>query len=206
MSSNIKIRPISIYECNQVAAVHARAFPNRSLTKLGTEAIRRYYVSQMNNTNTCYAFGAIHEGVMIGYIFSGVFTGVLTGFIRRNKWFLICKVLTHPWFIFDPMFRDALKLATQKLIKKPSTPKKPNKEKVFVILAIAVEPAQEKKGVGQQLLDLCEEKAREGGFSRMSLTVNPDNHKAIRFYQKNGWLETPEIINQNLEMIKHLTS
>lgn len=29
--------------------------------------------------------------------------------------------------------------------------------------------------------------AREKGFSEMDLTVNPQNEKAIRFYERLGW-------------------
>ena len=36
-------------------------------------------------------------------------------------------------------------------------------------------------------MSAAETSAIERGFELMNLTVNPDNHRAIRFYERLGW-------------------
>lgn len=49
------------------------------------------------------------------------------------------------------------------------------------------------KGVGQQLLNFAEQKAKESGFSKLSLTVVQDNDAALKLYQKMGFEIVGEI-------------
>lgn len=196
---------LSVNDCAKVAQIHIRAFPDSSLTKLGIEAVRRYYVSQMDEDNDCLAIGAFQNNSMIGFVYAGIFHGVLTGFLRNNRWYLFSRVLTHPWLVLNPMFRDAIKLALRKLQQKehPPAPVIISRQN-FVILSIAVDPEMQQKGIGQALLDYAENEAAKRGFMRMVLTVNPVNAKAIRFYEKNKWVKTSFQSGKNIEMTKQL--
>jgi ribosomal protein S18 acetylase RimI-like enzyme len=207
--SETQLRNLKIEDCLEVAILHKKAFPQSSLTKLGIEAVRRYYVKQMEGLNECLALGAFKNQRLIGYIFAGVFHGGLTSFIIENRWFLIGRVLTHPWLFVSPVFREAIKLGLKKLRKgrqvsvqiKTSN----NNKSPFVILAIAVEPKLQKKGVGGLLMISAEEYAIEQGFQKMLLTVNAANDKAIRFYKENGWQRTQKNYQTDLEMVKQLS-
>jgi GNAT superfamily N-acetyltransferase len=53
-------------------------------------------------------------------------------------------------------------------------------------LAIAVVPSQRGKGVGEQLLLALIERAREAGFSSLSLSVEPGN-PARKLYERHGF-------------------
>lgn len=203
MKSDISLQLINVNNCAEVARIHISSFPESSLTKLGIETVRRYYVSQMDGTNDCLAIGAFQNNSMVGFIFAGIFHGVLTGFLINNRWFLVSKVLTHPWLVINPMFRDAIKLALKKLKNKKRQSVTSNiKRREFVVLSIAVDPGVQQKGIGQLLMDYVENEAIERGFKKMVLTVNPLNIKAIQFYEKNKWTKTSNYTGKNIEMTK----
>lgn len=208
MISNIRLRPIDISGCLLVATIHSRSFPDSSLTRLGREAVRRYYVSQLNESNDCLAMGAFQDNRMVGYIFAGSFHGVLTSFLNDNQLFLAMLVITRPWLALDPMFRDAVKFALRKLRQKRPAPVGKEVAKTektaFIILSIAVDPQFQNQGIGQLLLDAAENEAMARGYLKMLLSVNPGNDTAIHFYEKNGWQRTTRFHRKNVEMEKQL--
>jgi ribosomal protein S18 acetylase RimI-like enzyme len=172
------------------------------------EATRRYYAQQMVAANNCFALGAFLDGEMVGFIYAGIFHGVLNDFIRKNRLFLAGRVIVRPWLLLDPLFRDAIRLAVRKLTQKKHAvtiahATRPQ-DQPFVILSIAVDPDHQRAGVGQLLMDAAEEEALRGGFQRMSLTVNLDNAKAIRFYKNIGWAIDRNASSRSIEMIKQL--
>lgn len=57
-------------------------------------------------------------------------------------------------------------------------------EDEYHISMLATMPNARGKGVGQQLLNFAEQKAKESGFSKLSLTVVQDNDAALKLYQK----------------------
>ncbi len=90
-----EIKILGIQDCAQVSLIHMKAFPKSSLTRLGAEAVRRYYAAQMVESNDCVAVGAFQDDIMQGFIYAGIFHGILTGFVVRQ---IVSggRVLTHP--------------------------------------------------------------------------------------------------------------
>ena len=64
-----------------------------------------------------------------------------------------------------------------------------NKKKSFGILAIAVSPYYQKRGIGRLLMEEMERIALAEGFTHMNLSVARDNQKAIQFYESLGWVK-----------------
>lgn len=52
---------------------------------------------------------------------------------------------------------------------------------------IAVDPACQKKGVGQAMLDAFLKQTKNGGVQNIFLMVRPSNQVAIHLYQKSGF-------------------
>jgi GNAT superfamily N-acetyltransferase len=165
------------------------------LSKLGDEAIRRYYEWQLVGPHDALNIGAIHKGALIGFCFSGVFRGAMGGFLQKNRLFLAIRVLTHPWLITNPLLRDKISSAVNILqlqrkivaIPKDLVNNSPVTKTAFGILAIAVLPEYYGQGVSQQLMMYVEQKASEREFEELALTVHTTNSRAIRFYEKIGW-------------------
>lgn len=59
----------------------------------------------------------------------------------------------------------------------------------YFVSALAVLSARRRCGLGAALLNALTEKARAGGFSRLSLHVWADNAAALAFYAKSGFVE-----------------
>jgi ribosomal protein S18 acetylase RimI-like enzyme len=183
-----------------MAAVHAAAFPKSALSQLGKPVVTRYYQWQLTGPHQVSAVGAWDQHQLLGFYVGGTFRGALEGFLRMNRSVLALAVLRRPWLIVtNSLFRERLLLASKILTKKlrrKRTPTKPKttiqRDLAFGILAIAVDPAFQGRGVGQGLMTDAEQTARERKFPKMTLTVDVDNHQAIRFYERIGWSQISE--------------
>ena len=164
------------------------AFPKSALTLLGAEAVRRYYTWQLLGPHDVTPSGAFIGSNLVGFSFSGVFRGATSGFLKRNRAYLIMRVLSHPWLITNPLIRERLRLGAR-ILGRTKRDGKPAGEqrRSFGILSIAVDPSVQGSGVGQMLMRNAETAARTLGFNQMHLTVNPDNDQAVRFYEKLNW-------------------
>lgn len=196
--SSILIRNVSESDLLEITSIHMSAFPESALTKLGKEAVRRYYHWQLHGPHDCYAIAAYDVDQMLGFCFGGVFRGALVGFLQKNKQFLFWRVLLRPWLLFNEIFRDRLKTAFRSLrifprkkkVIKTSIPSNPVKS--FSILSIAVDPSIQTKGVGKMLMQTAELEAIHRGYDHMHLTVHPSNTNAVQFYLRVGWIKKEE--------------
>lgn len=58
------------------------------------------------------------------------------------------------------------------------------------ISQFGVASAYSGQGVGKILMDACKSYIREKGFIKLNLFVDMKNEKAIRFYERNGFIKT----------------
>ena len=191
------IRELLPAHLNAISDVHLAAFPDSALTKLGKEIVRRYYEWQMIGPHKAVNIGAFDGEQLVGFCFGGVFRGALGGFLERNRRYLIRQTLTHPWLLFNPLFRERASFASQRIfrrfsLRKPATVSavsSPRAETVpsFGILSIAVAPQYQGSGAARLLMEYSEAAAVGRGFKRMHLTVHPSNARAVHFYEKMGW-------------------
>ncbi len=191
------IRPLTIEDLPNVAQVHMQAFPNSALTKLGREAVRRYYEWQITGPHEALNIGVYDEDTLLGFCCGGIFRGALGGFLEKNRAFLIRRVISRPWLLLNPLFRERAWFAISRLCRRflprykrsvaQSTAARPKPIPSFGILSIAVAPQYQGSGAAQLLMEYSERVAVERGFTRMNLTVHPSNKRAVRFYEKMGW-------------------
>lgn len=67
------------------------------------------------------------------------------------------------------------------------------RERTLEVFYLAVDPDAWGGGVGSHLLLSVEEHAREIGRDTLELWVINDNERAIRVYERSGWLGTDEV-------------
>lgn len=191
--SEIVISALRGGDAQAVAAVHMEAFPDSALTKLGIEAVRRYYEWQFVGPHDMVPLGAYSGDQLLGFCFGGIFRGALSGFLKKNRSYLALSVLKKPWLVANPIFRDHLLAGVRNL--KPAanksqpaeTPAAPAEPRPFGILSIAVSPRCQGGGVGKIIMRESEAVARQRGFQKMRLTVSTDNQQAVSFYERVGW-------------------
>lgn len=196
MQNDVMVRPLQVSHLPAVAQVHLRAFPDSALSKLGGEAVRRYYEWQLTGPHDAHAVGAFIDDCLSGFCFGGRFRGALIGFLRTNRVYLTLLVLRKPWLLFNPLFRERALYAVRYINRARPNREQPSNVPVtggdrapFGILSIAVDPQAQGKGVGQVLMDDAEQAARQSGYAEMILTVHHDNIQAIRFYEKLDWVK-----------------
>ena len=183
----VVVRPLGLNDLPSVSLVHERAFPNSALGQLGTEAVRRYYTWLLEGPHRSTCLGAFDASALVGFLFGGTFNGAMSGFLRANRGYLARHVLTHPWLVASPLVRDRIKLALRLLRPRKPSPSPLPVAPAFGVLAIAVDPRAQGRGVGRSLMTCAEALAKTEGFGEMELTVAAWNHQAIQFYLLNGW-------------------
>jgi ribosomal protein S18 acetylase RimI-like enzyme len=211
------IREITAQDLAPIAVVHQAAFPESALTGLGRRAIKRYYHWLLTGPHPLIiAQAAEVNGNLTGFIFAGKFQGATTGFVSRNRFFLAFCVLTHLGLLRKPIFRHRLRtgliLLGHKLFKKtlPSPNVADNLELAKVIalpycsiLAIAVDPNQQRTGSGWMLMQHAEKVAWEKNYPQTLLTVHENNGPATQFYQRHGYRMLQKD-GENLVLVKNL--
>jgi ribosomal protein S18 acetylase RimI-like enzyme len=210
----VQLSTLKAADLARVSEIHLAAFPNSALTMLGAEAVRRYYEWLLTGPHKCFELGASVKADMMGFCFAGVFSGALSGFLRRNRAFLLGRILSHPWLGINPIFRERATMGMRILRRfgqQPSgTPSAvaPSVAKVvspFGILAIAVHPDSHGQGVGTALMFEAERTARHGNFKEMQLTVEMSNQRAVSFYESLNWTKTLDQGTWHGEMRKALS-
>jgi ribosomal protein S18 acetylase RimI-like enzyme len=204
------VRPLVTSDLHSVAATHCAAFPDSALTRLGGEAVRRYYEWQLLGPHDAALFGAFHGSALVGFCCGGTFRGATSGFVRRHRAFLTWLVVTHPWLVVNPIFRERLKEAAamlshaSALFAGDTHGAEPAPRKSFGILAIAVHPQWQRYGVGHLLMREAEQAARARQLTQMHLTVHPDNTAAVSFYESRRWTRVPSRGQWRGKMVKLL--
>jgi ribosomal protein S18 acetylase RimI-like enzyme len=187
-----RISPLQPADLGAVAQVHRAAFPDAALTRLGDEAVRRYYEWQLTGPHDSVAVGATNQaGQLVGFCFAGQFRGAFAGFVRNNRRFLAGQVARRPWILLNRNVR-ARALQSGRTASGPVTEGElSNEQGSFGVLAIAVSPAAQGSGAGSLLMRHIERAASEQGFSQLHLTVDPENAGAVKFYESLGWRSQP---------------
>lgn len=178
-------------DLDDVASVHLAAFQDSELTRLGHEAVRRNYVWQLEGPHDVVAIGVRRDGRLVGFLFGGVFHGSTIGFVKRERWFLLGRVLRNPSMVINAKSLSRIKVAVRLLLRRSggSGTEEPSAvpPRSFGVLSVAVDPAAQGSRIGQELMAEAERRARTAGFERMHLTVHPENERAVRFYELGGW-------------------
>lgn len=186
------IQVLTKEDLSSIAQIHTSAFPESALTKLGPEIIRRYYLCELNEPNDNLCVGYFNNDTLVGFCFAGVSRGSEIVFFRKNFFYIIWRVITHPRLITENIIRERITYSMKSIShylrkkKKKSVLVKPRTKK-FGILSIAVDPQHRGQKIGRELMDLAETTAIEKGFTSMRLTVHPENTTAVLFYESLGW-------------------
>ena len=68
------------------------------------------------------------------------------------------------------------------------------------IYHLAVDPAYQRRGLGQRLLDECLEGLRRTGVKRVIIMVAEDNPRGREFWKRSGWEELPGAIGMGIDL------
>lgn len=211
MATNFNLRSLQESDLTTVSTVHLEAFTASALSRLGFEVVNRYYHWQLLGPHDVDAIGVWDGDQLAGFYFGGVFRNSTAGFLRKNRSFLVWRVLTHPWLLGNPLFRERFWTGLgvlRRMVYSQTVPATTNPSpmaKSYGILVIAVSPRFQRRGVGKQLMDYAYQQAVTKKFTQMHLTVHSDNFNAIRFYESLGWIKNEESGSWKGRMVFGLT-
>jgi ribosomal protein S18 acetylase RimI-like enzyme len=193
----VEIRDACEDDLGAVARLHIEAFPGSVLGELGEEAVRRNYRWQLTGPHDLIALAAVDDDRLLGFLFGGVFRGSTIGFVKSQRWFLAQQVARHPRILLRGVGWNRLVLAARLLARRTASTPQPEQpdavpRRSLGVLAIAVDPAAQGRGVGRGLMAEVSRRALAQGFESMHLTVHPSNYGALAFYRSLGWTELPE--------------
>jgi ribosomal protein S18 acetylase RimI-like enzyme len=196
--------PLGIGDLDDVVAIHAEAFPDSAMTKLGASVLRRYYLWQFIGPHPApVALGAWRDGQLVGMLFGGRRRRAVAGFVRRYAVSVAGALVARPGATRALAAPKVLAVAralrrspsarrapTSVVEADPVTPGSPPSvpyERSFGVLSVAVRSAARGTGAAVELMDAAERAARADGLAQMHLTVQVGNERAIAFYEKLGW-------------------
>ncbi len=76
--------------------------------------------------------------------------------------------------------------------------------KTAYISLIGVKKGNERKGIGKDMLNYCQQLSRENGMCKIRLEVDEGNENAIIFYEKNGFSFVDKTKHNSFYMMKDL--
>ena len=185
------VRQATFEDLRQVAAVHKTCFPESFSTALGEKLLVKFYSEYMQSVPELFLV-AEEEGRICGFCM-GYYceeNPYMKRFFKRN------------------LFAAGLRIAGQLLIGNKAAWKKLtsvfSKKSEFKpigdmnvhgggtldgdLLSICVLPQTRGSGAAQELISTYEKILREKGRKYCILTVAVDNPRAIRFYERNGYV------------------
>lgn len=162
----------------EIARIHTLAYSAAHFSATFEQnKLEEYNILLLENSDLSLV--ALDDGKPVGFAISGmkVSRGVRE-FTRRNRLYLIGKLLSHPNFLFAKIYG---KFNAVFFKHAPSTA-------AYRLLSIATDPSAQSRGVGAALLAALEQRLKERGVNRYGLSVRADNPRAVEFYRRNGFV------------------
>jgi ribosomal protein S18 acetylase RimI-like enzyme len=192
----------------QVAALHARVFPDYFLTHLGPECARMFYREFVGHAATP-GFVAVRGKDIVGFV-AGALHGpeFYRSFYRRRFWSLAwvaARKLITSRVVRREIARRVRRVcaAMPARISGKRDAASPRSAVKTRLISIGVAPEARGCRIAERLTTRLAETFRAAGASEMGLSVLPDNRGAIAFYEKTGW--THEGRTARLEFFRRST-
>lgn len=175
-------RKSKVSDSNRIAKIHLKSFPNFFLSTLGYSFLKTYYRS-CAKSKEAISICAINQDdkKLLGFAV-GCFNSV--GF---NKRLIFSNLLEYSYRAILLLFtKPTALIRLYKNLTKNND--KDDKGNYAELLSIGVSPDQNSLGIGQKLLLKFENKVREKGINKITLTTDADsNDSVLKFYKKSGY-------------------
>ena len=174
---------------SQVADIHLEAYSLKHMTAhFSKKKIEEYYRCLTENCELFIIASETREetvsGQVVGFIVAGpnISKGVDL-FLKDNRYYVLWLMLRNPSFLLQ----KTITIVRSKILKsKPSIAN-------FRLLSIAVRDRDQSHGVGKGMLQFFEKILKGKGVSLYGLSVRNQNHRAVSFYKRNGFLMEKEV-------------
>lgn len=182
-----------------VAACQVACFPDSLATKLGKGYVQKSLEWFLDHPRR-FLFHVMKDGKVAGYcggfMPSRLGDGSSSGMLQHAFSKAIKGILVKPWLAFHPevvqyypfIWRNIKRKFTSSLQPAPSIGTAQPFKPYVGLVVIGVHPKFRGSGVAQTLMAEFEKRALMLNQCETYLTVKKDNPRAIKAYQKFGWL------------------
>lgn len=198
-----------------IAKCHQKAFPDSLTSKMGIHYLSKIF-SWYLSTDKAFLFFLKEDDQVVGYAGGIIVDGTLahgsaSSLTQHTFDDAIKALMIRPWLLLHKDFISRYALFTRNIVtrfrnkfveeevRSAVAPKEPH----VGLVVIGVDPTFQGKGYGSALLQEFEKQTLEYGFTKMTLTVNTDNIKAILSYSRNGWVAA-KVKGKSTQMEKRL--
>lgn len=197
-----QVKHARLTDLDKIARCQQKAFPASLSSVMGITYLKKmleWYIVQP----TAFLFYIEENGRCAAYcggfvIDGSLETGSASGMLQHSFNKAVLAFLTRPWLIFHKEMRAKASFAIRNVKRKLGMPDEKQEQKIKEtgkapsepysgLVVIGTDPGYRGKGYGSYLLKEFEKVSVEKGVKLMRLTVNADNHIAIKSYTRNGW-------------------
>ncbi|MBI2496033.1 MAG: GNAT family N-acetyltransferase [Candidatus Omnitrophica bacterium] len=171
------IRPLQARDCAQVAAIHVAARPGDVLPDLGVSFLTSLYAALLHRPDVA-AFVYEERGQAEGFVLGCLNASRVMPAVLRRAWLPLglktcLRCVSHPRLI--PLALETLAYPRRSRYAGPE------------LMAIAVDPSRQGRGIGTHLVAALSEWFRAQGCARYCVAVKAKNEPATRFYRRRGF-------------------
>jgi ribosomal protein S18 acetylase RimI-like enzyme len=196
-----EMRTITTRDVKGVAAVHGRVFSEYFLTHMGQRFLECLYREFTERPG--YGVVALHKDNVIGFVTGMSNTGAFYSRFYRRNFITLASVVTER-FVRDRIARreilkrvlhvrnallSLLHLGARQVTGGINISGSPT---LGYILSIGIDDKFKGSGLAKRLVQQYCEELRRDGFDSVLLSVLPNNRRAIRFFEKTGWVRYQE--------------
>lgn len=199
-SAQATVRGMSTSDLKSVALLHQALFPGQLLTLLGTNLLIRFYGEFVTGEESL-AFVAVADGEPVGLVTATRHKAALfRRFYRANLPRVVLTACATPR-IWGLLWRGAatrrtqlrhvlgmLSVRAQTSSSNGSAPEDVTMDIPTRLMSIGVAPAWRGKGLAEKLVEVLCERLRAEGVDVVGLSVRQENARAIRYYDRTGWI------------------
>jgi ribosomal protein S18 acetylase RimI-like enzyme len=191
----IYVRNAELADVDGMARCHVEAFPGRFMTEMGCAWLSRLYRFFIKHRGGVCLIGVDPNDKVVGLAVGGQ-PDIRNQFLRYAMVRFPGTIFSK--FVTSSMVRRVLlrelrrRLGRNKRGALPSEITRLQETAVHWgnLLSICVRPECMGTGIAGELIESFGRACAAKGFDRLSLTVVPENSRAIAFYKKHGWRET----------------
>ena len=189
----MKLKELTIEDCQAVANLHEIAFKSFFLTSLGNKFLKTFYKSIIHHPNGI-AIGLFEEKRLIAFAV-GTYkkNGFYADIIKKSGLYLLAS--TIPQLVFRPAI-------LYKLFKAFSTNESDNSiiTGAACLLSICVDPVIANKGYGKRILTAFEQKVSFKSKTLILTTDAKNNDTVNKFYLGNNYILLNEFYQSDRRM------
>lgn len=202
-----------------ISKCHIRAFPTSLASALGPNFVKVMLSWYLSSDKVFIFHLENNQHIVLGYCGGIIVDGTLTtgstsGMAQHTFKAAIWGFITRPWLIFHNELRNKWPILFKNILMKIGLKSKQHFSQEQVkhfsvepsagLVVIGVDPSAQGKGFGSILLKEFERiVSSRYGIKNLQLSVNVENLKAIKAYEKNGWHESSSN-GKSLVMKKYL--